>query len=216
VSGQNTHIATGKSLIVSVAEKLSLFVQNAGMKLFAAKGKVEIQAHSDNIELTAQKTLTLLSATEKIEAAAKQEILLTSGGAYIRFKDGNIEIHAPGKIDIKGGQHSFAGPASTTYALPALPTSKYAAAMQYLYHDNEPVQGAKYVATLSDGSTRQGTLDGAGRMNLQDTPAGPIQVTLGPDVRSYSRKDPTQNPDFKDEQLSDGDIDSLISKHGGA
>ncbi|MFM0185551.1 type VI secretion system Vgr family protein [Paraburkholderia nemoris] len=216
VSGQNTHIATGKSLVASVAQRISLFVQNAGMKLFAAKGKVEIQAHSDNIELTAQKTLRLLSATEKIEAAANQEILLTSGGAYIRIAGGNIEIHAPGNIDIKGSQHSFNGPASTTYPLPALPTSRYDTAMQYLYHDNEPVQGAKYMATLSDGSTRQGTLDAQGRMNLKDVPVGPVKVELGPDARSYVRKDQTNNPDFKGEQLSDADIDSLIQKHGGA
>ncbi|MFM0299281.1 type VI secretion system Vgr family protein [Paraburkholderia sediminicola] len=216
VSGQNTHIAAGKSLVTSVAQQISLFVQNAGMKLFAAKGKVEIQAHSDNIELTAQKTLRLLSATEKIEAAANQEILLTSGGAYIRIVGGNIEIHAPGNIDIKGSQHSFNGPTSTTYPLPPLPTSKYAAAMQYLYHDDEPVQGAKYIATLSDGSTRQGTLDAQGRMNLKDVPAGPVKVELGPDARSYARKDQTNNPDFKGEQLSDADIDSLIQKHGGA
>ncbi|MGQ7940048.1 type VI secretion system Vgr family protein [Paraburkholderia sp. D1E] len=124
VSGQSAHIATGKSLIASVAERLSLFVQNAGMKLFAAKGKVEIQAHSDNIEFTSQKTLKLLSATEKIEAAAKQEILLTAGGAYIRVKDGNIEIHAPGKVDIKGSQHSFAGPTQMSTALPAMPGSE--------------------------------------------------------------------------------------------
>ncbi len=39
VSGQSTHIATGKSLLTSVGQKISLFVQNAGMKLFAAKGK---------------------------------------------------------------------------------------------------------------------------------------------------------------------------------
>ncbi|ALL70549.1 VgrG protein (plasmid) [Paraburkholderia caribensis MBA4] len=121
VSGQSTHVASGKSLIVSIAEKLSLFVQNAGMKLFAAKGKVEIRAHSDNIEMTAQKSLKLLSATESIEAMAKQEVLLTSGGAYIRIKDGGIEIHAPGKIDIKGAQHSFTGPASLETPLPVLP-----------------------------------------------------------------------------------------------
>ncbi|MEM5424523.1 type VI secretion system Vgr family protein [Paraburkholderia ferrariae] len=121
VSGQSTFIASGKSLVASAAEKISLFVQNAGMKLFAAKGKVEVQAHSDNIELTAQKTVKVLSATENIEAAAKQEILLTSGGAYIRIKDGNIEIHAPGKIDIKGAQHSFAGPTQANYPIPALP-----------------------------------------------------------------------------------------------
>ncbi|AXE92445.1 type VI secretion system Vgr family protein [Paraburkholderia terricola] len=111
VSGQSTHIATGKSLVASVAEKLSLFVQNGGMKLFAAKGKVEVQAHSDNIEITARKTLKILSSTERIEIASATGILLTSGGGYIRLKDGNIEIHSPGVVDIKGAAHMFAGPA---------------------------------------------------------------------------------------------------------
>ncbi|WP_155636659.1 DUF2345 domain-containing protein, partial [Burkholderia multivorans] len=54
-SGQSVHVAAGKSLIASIGQKLSLFVQNAGMKLFAGKGKVEIQAQSDNVEVTAQK-----------------------------------------------------------------------------------------------------------------------------------------------------------------
>ncbi|VWC30362.1 Rhs element Vgr protein [Burkholderia diffusa] len=111
VNGQSMFIVSGKSLVASVAEKISLFVQNAGMKLFAAKGKVEVNAQDDNIELIAQKTVKVLSATATIEGAAKEEILLTSGGAYIRIKDGNIEIHAPGKVDIKGSQHSFSGPA---------------------------------------------------------------------------------------------------------
>ncbi|CAE6711981.1 hypothetical protein R69619_01138 [Paraburkholderia nemoris] len=119
VSGHSTHIATGKSLIASVTQKLSIFVQNAGMKLFAAKGKVEIQAHNDNIELTAQKSVKLVSATEQIQAIAKGEILLTSGGAYIRLKDGNIEIHAPGNIDVKGAQHSFNGPTRIDEKFPA-------------------------------------------------------------------------------------------------
>ncbi|MGF6767691.1 type VI secretion system secreted protein VgrG [Paraburkholderia sp. GAS199] len=110
VSGQSVHVATGKSLSASFAQKLSLFVQNAGMKLFVGRGKVEIQAHDDNIEVTAQKSVKLISATQAIEGMAKQEILLTSGGAYIRLKDGNIEIHAPGAIDVKGSQHGFNGP----------------------------------------------------------------------------------------------------------
>ncbi|WP_321955326.1 type VI secretion system Vgr family protein [Paraburkholderia bannensis] len=121
VSGQNTHVATGKSLLVSVTEKVSLFVQNAGMKLFAGKGKVEIRAHEDNVEVTAQKTLKLVSAADKVEAAASKGILLASGGAYIKIENGNIEIHAPGKIDIKGTEQSFAGPVSGSYPLPQLP-----------------------------------------------------------------------------------------------
>jgi type VI secretion system secreted protein VgrG len=127
VSGQSTHIATGKSLIASITNRLSLFVQNAGMKLFAAKGKVEVQAHADNVELTAQKSLLLASVTEKIQAAAQQEILLTSGGAYIRIKDGNIEIHAPGKLDFKGADHAFSGPTRMDVTNPAfkdMPTRK--------------------------------------------------------------------------------------------
>ncbi|WP_155633695.1 DUF2345 domain-containing protein, partial [Burkholderia cepacia] len=118
-SGQSVHVAAGKSLIGSIGQKLSLFVQNAGMKLFAGKGKVEIQAQSDNIEVTAQKAVKVVSATGQIEIAADQGILLTSGGAYIRIKDGNVEIHAPGKIDIKGASHTFAGPASMGYPLPS-------------------------------------------------------------------------------------------------
>ncbi|WP_043946935.1 DUF2345 domain-containing protein, partial [Ralstonia solanacearum] len=59
VSGRDTHIAAGRSLIASVAEKISLFVQNAGMKLFAAKGKVQVQAHADDVEVTAHKAVRL-------------------------------------------------------------------------------------------------------------------------------------------------------------
>ncbi|KVO85438.1 type VI secretion protein ImpA [Burkholderia ubonensis] len=124
VSGRSTHIASGKSLIASVADKLSLFVQNAGMKLFAGKGKVEIQAQSDNVEMTAQKTVKVLSSTATVEIAADKGIMLTSGGAYIRIQGGNIEIHAPGKVDVKGAQHLFNGPANMSYPLPPLPTGE--------------------------------------------------------------------------------------------
>ncbi|KVX12340.1 type VI secretion system Vgr family protein [Burkholderia ubonensis] len=123
VSGESVHVAAGKSLLASVAEKISLFAHNAGMKLFAGKGKVEIQAHADGIELTAQKAVKILSVADKIEVASDKEILLTSGGAYIRIANGDIEIHAPGKLDMKGAQHAYNGPTSMRYAMPSLPIS---------------------------------------------------------------------------------------------
>ncbi|WP_164707932.1 DUF2345 domain-containing protein, partial [Paraburkholderia phosphatilytica] len=167
LSGQSTFIASGKSLVASVAEKISFFVQNAGMKLFAAKGKVEVQAHSDNIELTAQKSVKILSATDSVEAAAKQEILLTSGGAYIRIKDGNIEIHAPGKIDIKGAEHSFAGPAAQGYVLPGLPTSfgdaRYHEQFRLLDDDEEtPLANTRYEVESESGKKWVGYSDSQG------------------------------------------------------
>jgi type VI secretion system secreted protein VgrG len=173
VSGQSTHIATGKSLIASVAEKLSLFVQNAGMKLFAAKGKVEIQAQSDNVEVAAQKTVKLLSVTEKIEAAAKQEILLTSGGAYIRLKDGNIEIHAPGKIDIKGSQHSFTGPTSLdkTYNMEG---KKADMRVRYVDADGNVPHGEPIKLASEDGTIHNVTLDSNGKGELKSIDFGKL------------------------------------------
>ncbi|WP_414442293.1 type VI secretion system Vgr family protein [Burkholderia sp. 22PA0106] len=187
LSGQSVHVASGKSLIASVAEKISLFVQNSGAKLFAAKGKVEIQAHDDNIELTAQKSVKILSATEQINVAGAKEILLTSGGAYIRLKDGNIEIHAPGKIDVKGAQHSFAGPTSAPYDLPALPKGDLHNKLELnLTDDNlKAVPNAPYKVLFDDGTTKSGSLDGNGYAMLRDVPTGSAKVFFGEDARPF-------------------------------
>ncbi|WP_157956724.1 DUF2345 domain-containing protein, partial [Salinicola halimionae] len=120
-SGEDVNIATGKSLVASISEKLSLFVYRAGIKLFAAKGKVEVQAQSDEMELTAQKDVKITSTEGRVEINAANGILLTSGGGYIRIEGGNIDVHGPGAIDIKGAQHSFGGPASMDVAMPELP-----------------------------------------------------------------------------------------------
>jgi type VI secretion system secreted protein VgrG len=187
VSGQSTHLVAGKSLIASVAQRISLFVQNAGMKLFAAKGKVEIQAHSDNIELTAQKTVKVVSATEKVEVAASQGILLTSGGAYIRIQGGNIEIHAPGKVDVKGAQHSFNGPTSGTYDLPALPKGDLHNKLELNLTDGnlKPVPGAPYKVVFDNGTTLTGKLDANGHALLRDVPDGTAQAFFGEDTRPF-------------------------------
>ncbi len=171
VSGQSTHIATGKSLVASVTEKLSLFVQNAGMKLFAAKGKVEVQAHADNIEVIAQKSLILTSATEKVDVAAQQEVLLTSGGAYIRLSGGSIEIHAPGKVDFKAGQFVFAGPVSQPYPLPSFKPPYQAQYILKSETDGSPMIQHAYQLKLASGRTLAGHTNDLGETVSVYTPS---------------------------------------------
>ncbi|WP_210235612.1 DUF2345 domain-containing protein, partial [Mesorhizobium sp. M4B.F.Ca.ET.211.01.1.1] len=77
VSGESTYLAAGKSLVASVAEKISLFVQGAGMKLFTGNGKVEIQAQSDGMDLFAEKQLHISSAGEDVLVTAKQKVTVT-------------------------------------------------------------------------------------------------------------------------------------------
>ncbi|MDO3615316.1 type VI secretion system tip protein VgrG [Ralstonia pseudosolanacearum] len=175
VSGQNTHIAAGRSLIASVAEKISLFVQNAGMKLFAAKGKVQVQAHADDVEVTAHKAVRLASVTDSIQVVAKQEILLTAGGAYIRIKDGNIDIHAPGKIDYKGADHAFGGPAQMNADNPAfpknMPTTPLAlnTAASPASASSLPV-GMPFTLLADGAMVKQGVIDASGQLPIDHFP----------------------------------------------
>jgi type VI secretion system secreted protein VgrG len=130
-AGENTtmsansdmNIATGKSLVANAVDKISLFAYKLGMKLIAARGKLEIQAQTDGIDLLASKGIKISSSTDAIQLSAEKEILLTSGGAYIRISGGNIQVHAPGQVDIKGSEHSFTGPTRYDGQPPALPKS---------------------------------------------------------------------------------------------
>ncbi|WP_176115942.1 DUF2345 domain-containing protein, partial [Burkholderia cepacia] len=101
VSGQNIHVASGKSLIASVTERISLFVRQAGIKLFAAKGKVEIHAQADDMALAALKDITITSKDGKVVLTAAKELWIGAGNSYIRITPNAIENGTPGQITEK-------------------------------------------------------------------------------------------------------------------
>ena len=122
-AGKDANVAVGKGFVLNAVERVSLLAYKLGMKLIAARGKLEIQAQQDGIDLLASKGINITSSTDTIQLSAQKDILITSGGACIRLTGGGIEIHAPGTVDIKGAQHSFSGPASYDGKPPALPQS---------------------------------------------------------------------------------------------
>lgn len=121
VSGKNTHVAAGKSLIASVMEKISLFAQNAGVKLFAAKGKVEIQAQGDAMALSALNDVTITSSSGKLVLSADKEIWIGAGGSYIRITADTIENGTSGQIIEKCASWDKLG--ASSMRLPAQVTS---------------------------------------------------------------------------------------------
>ncbi|EML2224171.1 type VI secretion system tip protein VgrG [Klebsiella aerogenes] len=100
-SGSNADISIGKKFRLGVKETISLFAQLMGIKIYAGKGKVDIQAQNDALDLLAQKTLTIASKDEQVIISAATELLLNCGGAYIRLKNGDVEIGAPGSLRLK-------------------------------------------------------------------------------------------------------------------
>ncbi|MGG1948832.1 type VI secretion system tip protein TssI/VgrG [Trinickia sp. NRRL B-1857] len=125
ISGENTNVAAGKSLIIAAAEKISLFVQQAGMKLFAAKGKVEVAAQSDEMRLYADQDMTITSNQGRVVIEAKQELMLKCGGSYIRITADGIEDGTRGARTVKSASFSRQGPSSVAEHMNSLPKTKF-------------------------------------------------------------------------------------------
>jgi len=123
-SGASVSVATGKSLFASVMEKFSLFVQNAGMKLIAAAGKVRIEAQSDEMTLAALNDVAITSTDGRIVLNASKEIWLGVGGSYIRITGQGIENATTGQILEKSAKWSKSAAASMRVPLPDLPGTK--------------------------------------------------------------------------------------------
>ena len=97
--GKNTDLSVMEKFTVAAGEAVSLFAQKLGIKIFAAKGKVELQAQDDEMTLDALKDVNVSSSQGKIVIRAEQDILLVgSGGAYLRIGNGEVESGAPDKI----------------------------------------------------------------------------------------------------------------------
>lgn len=174
-SGTDTNVAVGKSLLASVAEKISLFAHNAGIKLFAAKGKVDIQAQSNDLDIIADKVLRLLSTTASIEIHAKEEVTISAGGSSIKINATGITESTSGTWTAHASMHTMPGPAKTPYVMPHLPKSelqKTDLEFRHLTDWGEPLAGAAYKAILSDGSIRKGALDAQGIARISDLPPG--------------------------------------------
>lgn len=123
-AGENADISLIKKFTVAAGEAISLFAQKMGMKIFAARGMVDIQAQTDAMRLQSDKTMNINSVSGEIVLNAAQGITLTSkGGAYIKIKDGSVEIGAPGKIDLKSANILWGGSASLEQALSSVSVS---------------------------------------------------------------------------------------------
>ncbi|WP_258186956.1 DUF2345 domain-containing protein, partial [Chromobacterium haemolyticum] len=123
VAQRDTNQTSGRRWLHNVGQHISLFVAGVkdkiALKLIAAKGKIQVQAQSDSIEVTADKDVKITAIKGQQLWNGKKEILLTSGGAYVRIKDGKIELHAPGTVSFKGANHDWSGPASTSLPTPS-------------------------------------------------------------------------------------------------
>jgi len=118
-AGENADIGVLKKFTVAAGEAVSLFAQKLGMKLFANKGKLQIQAQNDEMELISQQNMSISSSEGHVVLQAKKSVMLTDGGgAYIKLENGNVTIGSPSQVMIKMAHFKWDGPDSIVGQLP--------------------------------------------------------------------------------------------------
>jgi type VI secretion system secreted protein VgrG len=176
-AGQDINFAAQGNCFHAVKAGISLFTygkasvkdkpnQETGIKLHAASGKVSSQSQSNETRITADKAITLASITKSVAVAAKNHVLLTAQGAYLKLEGGNIMIHAPGKVEFKATMKELAGPANGSASAPSLPKARQIYNEAFVIVNEEtkaPMAHVRYQLESASGVKIEGITDALGR-----------------------------------------------------
>ncbi|MFZ6648929.1 type VI secretion system Vgr family protein [Undibacterium sp. TJN25] len=119
----DTHWAAAYTASMVSGNATSLFTAAGGIQATAGNGPLSLQAHTDKLEILADKQITVISVNDHIEINANQKITLQAGQSSITLEGGNITFACPGEFTVKGAQHPFGGGASKAAQLKTLPVS---------------------------------------------------------------------------------------------
>ena len=169
VAQRDTNQTTGRRWIHNVGASISLFVAGVAntisLKLIAAKGKVQMQAQSGEIEVTADQAVKISSVQQDVTLAAAKNIIMTSGGGYVKIGGGDIHMHCPGEFSIKCSRLVMEGAVSLVQEMPELPNDKnYSGVFEAITKDNGQVLANRlYTVTRADGRVLIGKTDEFGK-----------------------------------------------------
>ncbi|MDY0976387.1 type VI secretion system Vgr family protein [Massilia sp. CFBP9012] len=159
----NTQLSVGRKLLARVSESISLFAHRLGIKLIAAGGKLELQTHGDDIEVTSSKRIVLTATDEIVLQAPKVRIV--AQGAQVDIGAGVITQQSSGEHTIKSSKFAHIGPGGGSPA--AVTPSKSEAqhdqqtVLRWIGTD-EPMKNQRYRITTEDGRSFEGRTDANG------------------------------------------------------
>lgn len=172
---QDCHIATAHTLAVAVGEAVSWFSHAGGIKSIAQAGSHTIQAHTDQLEILADQSVTITSSNDEIHILANQQIRLVGGKSSVTLEGANITFACPGTFSVKGSNNAFVGPGSSPAEMEILPKGTVEPGQHdqffILRHaaSGDPVKNRRFSILRSDGSRQSGTTNTQGRSPLLDS-----------------------------------------------
>jgi type VI secretion system secreted protein VgrG len=163
VSIGNTQLSVGKQLLARVSDSISLFAHRLGIKLIAASGKIDLQTHGGDIELTSAKRIVFTATDEIVLQAPKVRVV--AKGAQVDIGGGAITEQSSGDHTIKSAKFSHVKPGGGNPANVTSPTGEAAHDQQTVLRwigTDEPIKNQRYRITTEDGRTFEGRTDANG------------------------------------------------------
>jgi type VI secretion system secreted protein VgrG len=117
----DAHFTAGHTVASVAGGATAFFTHSGGVQAIAGNGPLSLQAHTDQLEILADKAITVISVDDAIEIKAKEKIVIQAGQSAITLEGGNITFACPGNFTVKGGQHLFDEGARQCANLAALP-----------------------------------------------------------------------------------------------
>lgn len=135
----------------------SLYTHAGGLQIKAANGPLSLRAHTDTLQLLANKDIQILSVGSEITLSANSKIELIAADSGITLDGGNVTFTTPGTWDAKGALKELVAGASGSATLPALPEGSlpgfgpFIGSYALMKTDGRAFQGYRY--RIVNGST---------------------------------------------------------------
>jgi type VI secretion system secreted protein VgrG len=141
----------------------SLYAHEGGLQIKAAHAPVSLRAHTDELKILADQSVTLTSVNAEIHISANSRIELVAGQSGITLEGGDITVTTPGAFSVKGGNHAFLGGGSQAAVLTTLPDTRVKLFEKAFVLLDEttglPIVGLPYRIRRADGTFESGETD---------------------------------------------------------
>ena len=114
-------ISAFKRFMVNAGNRISLFASKMGVTIFAAQGKVDIQAQNDELHLSANKQVKLTSVNHEVTVSASKKLTLSCGNSAIVIEPSGIKLISPGDAQALTASFNVVGPSNLNVPPPDLP-----------------------------------------------------------------------------------------------
>lgn len=122
-SGKSINLSSSENLILNAKKKASFFVGEDDLKVYTAKGKMDVQVQDNTMDLSSRLDLTITSSEGKVEINSPNEIVLKAKNSAIKIDGNGVTIITPQTFTSKASQHIFTTGVSVTPKLPIFPNN---------------------------------------------------------------------------------------------